>query len=295
MYQRIVVPLDGSDAAEIVLPYAAEFANKLGSEIILVSVSESSTGLDHLYRSYLEHVREQIEGHLDEHRAVGKTRVLSKVLLGKLADEIWRYVSESHANLVIIAGRSSVEGPWPLGSVAAKVLRAIDVPVLLIKAGAKRDVSKQPTLVNRILLPLDGSKLGEAAIPDAEMLAQSLPAELVLLHVVDPLIAQPIFEPVMSYTLLVPQNEEANRADAIVYLNGVGERLREKGVNTSSDIIFGSPADQIAEYAAKSRIGLIAMSTHGRSGISRWVFGSVTDKVLHAGNTPALVVRPPKT
>jgi nucleotide-binding universal stress UspA family protein len=79
------------------------------------------------------------------------------------------------------------------------------------------------------------------------------------------------------------------------YLDGIGKKLKGKGLGVSSVVVIGSSADQIIDYAKANTIDLIAMSTHGRTGIGRWIFGSVTDKVLHAGDTPVLVARTSKT
>jgi nucleotide-binding universal stress UspA family protein len=88
--------------------------------------------------------------------------------------------------------------------------------------------------------------------------------------------------------------EEYMRESAMNYLDSLRKTFQEKGLTTLSVVRSGSPADQILEYAEANRIDLIAMSTHGRSGIGRWVLGSVTDKVLHAGDTAVLTVRASK-
>jgi nucleotide-binding universal stress UspA family protein len=93
---------------------------------------------------------------------------------------------------------------------------------------------------------------------------------------------------------MIKEEEEAKRGSALAYLDSVGKAFREKGLSTSSIVALGSPADKIIDYADANAIDLIAMSTHGRSGIGRWVFGSVTDKVLHAGDKPVLAVRATK-
>ncbi len=293
MYERILVPLDGSNAAEIVLPYAEEIAAKLSAEIILVSVSESgAANTGHLYHSYLEHITEQVQRQLKDFGAKEEAKVNSEALLGKPAGEILRYAAESNVGLIAMASRgSSDRGPWLLGNIAAKVLRATGRPVLLIRAPASDAALQQKRLVKRILVPLDGSRVGEAAIPCTEALAQTLGAELVLFQVVK-ITTWGGFEYGAPYA--TAQVEESLTASAIAYLNGVGKTLKKKGLSTSIAVGLGSPADQIIDYVEANAIDLIAMSTHGRSGIGRWVFGSVTDKVLHAGDTAVLIVRATK-
>jgi nucleotide-binding universal stress UspA family protein len=293
-YSRIMIPLDGSDAGEIVLPYAEEFAARLGSEIVLVNVSEAtSVASAQLSRPYLTHVAEQLIGNIRVARA--DARVFTQMLAGKPVDEILHHATEAHVDLIIMASRLSGGGPWPLGTVAAKVLRATDIPVLLVRTPARgKDALERRMLMRRVLVPLDGSRLGEGAVSHVETLAGSLGAEVVLLHIVDPLIVQPMYGPLLSYPLPVPEGEEAMRAEAKAYLSGVEKTLSEKGLETTGEVLFGSPADQIIDFAERNDIDLIALSTHGRSGIGRWVFGSVTDKVLHAGDTAVLVIRPAK-
>jgi nucleotide-binding universal stress UspA family protein len=288
--RRILVPLDGSDAAQIVLPYAAEIAAKLGSEIILISVSESTAlDIDNLYSSYLESIKKKVQSQLKEYGARETSKLHSDILLGKPADEILRYADASDAGLILMASRSSLgQGPWLLGNIAAKVLRATGRPVLLIRESANPEALQQKRLVRRILMPLDGSNVGEAAIPYTEVLARALGAELVLFQVVEPGATWAILGSDSLYD--TAEEVQSRKVSAIAYLDGVSKQLKERGLSTWSEIDIGSPADQIIDYAKANAIDLIAMSTHGRTGIGRWVFGCVTDKVLHAGDTAVLVV-----
>ena len=192
-----------------------------------------------------------------------------------------------------MAGRSSSgQGPSLLGSIAGSVLRTTSRPLLLIRVPASSDALEQKSLIKRILVPLDGSRVGEAAIPCTEALARALGAELVLIQVMEPVITWAGFEGSVSYA--TPQDEESRKAAAMAYLASVGKPLKESGISTSIAVGFGSSADQIIDYAEANAIDLIAMSSHGRSGIGRWVFGSITSKVLRAGDTPLLVVRATK-
>jgi nucleotide-binding universal stress UspA family protein len=295
MYDKVLVPLDGSNAAEIVLPYAGEIAAKLGAEIVLMSVSEpTADARDNLYVSYLERIVKQFRKELKDQGVKKEVKVKREVLFGKPESEIIRYAEESDVSLITMASRGlSGEGPWLLGHIAGKVLRATDKPVLLIRISVDSEALKERSLFKKILLPLDGSQVGEAAIPSAQSLAQSLGAELVLFQVIR-LSALVASEGAAMSSDMIREEEEYRRATAVAYLNGVEKGFKSKGVKTSIALASGSPADQIIDYAEANAIDLIAMSTHGRSGIGRWVFGSVTDKVLHSGNTPVLTVRATK-
>jgi nucleotide-binding universal stress UspA family protein len=166
--------------------------------------------------------------------------------------------------------------------------------VLLIRSPADKAALQQRSLVKRILVPLDGSKLSEVAIPYAEALAQVLGAELFLFQTFTP----PTLEGTYRYSSIpattLKEAEEHTRKSAMDYLDSLGKAFQEKGITTLSVVKSGAAADQILEYAEANEINLIAMSTHGRSGIGRWVLGSVTDKVLHAGDTAVLTVRATK-
>ena len=296
MFERILVPLDGSKAAEIVIPYVEEITAKLGSKLILVSVSESAVAdTEHLYKAYLKGMAKQVTSDLWEWGARDAAQVEDKILVGKPANAILRRADRSNVGLLVIASRgSSGQGrPWLLGNIAAKVLRAAGKPVLLIRAPAKSQAVRQRRLVRKILVPLDGSALGAAAIPYAEALAQALGAELALFQVLELVDTTYLNE---SHTFYPnPPNEENRKSSAISYLDEVGKPLKERGLSVSSAVAIGSPAEEIIDYAAGNAIDLIAMSTHGRTGVGRWVFGSVTDKILHAGNMAVLVVRPEKS
>ncbi|MFH1639177.1 MAG: universal stress protein [Chloroflexota bacterium] len=309
MYQKILVPLDGSSSAEIALPYAEEIAARIGSEIILAKVFESAAAeiilvkvfesspsdMDRLYRSYLEHVTERVRQEMKDWQPGKEANVHFEVLLGKPATEILRCADKRNMDLIVMASRgSSGEGSWLLGNIAAKILQAAQCPILLIRAPAEVEALRQKRLVKRVLVPLDGSDLGEAAVPCAEALARTLDAEIVLFQVIEPPVTtRPVPQLGMTREAL-QEYEEQTKPLSLAYLDSVAGPLGDGGIKISTAAGFGYPADQIIDYTRANAIDIIAMSTHGRSGIRRWVFGSVTDKVLHAGDTPVLVVRAAK-
>ncbi len=292
MYERIMVPLDGSDAAEMALPYVEEIVAKTGAELLLVSVSEPTLDAkDHLYQSYLERMEGRVLQEFERSGVTGEGTVRSEVLVGSPASEIIGYADEMDVSLIIMASRGlSRKGPWPIGNTAAKVLRATNRPALLVRTPVDEVARKEHRFLKRILIPLDGSDVGEAALPWAVELAQALGAEVILYQVVKHVMILATEGAAMS-SEMYEEEEKFRRAAAMAYLESIGKSVLEKGLNVSHDLGSGPPADQIIDYAEAKEVDLIAMSTHGRSGISRWVFGSVTDKVLHAGTTAVLTVR----
>lgn len=154
-------------------------------------------------------------------------------------------------------------------------------------------------MYEKILIPLDGSKIGEAALPYVEELVSKLSpevkVEIILLQVispVSPIIVSGDEVPAIIYT--EEQMEETKKV-ALGYLNQTGETLRSKGVNVWAKVGSGNTSEEIVKAAVELNVDLIAMSTHGRSGLSRWALGSVTDKVLRlGGNVPIFMVKAPK-
>ncbi|TET49639.1 MAG: universal stress protein [Dehalococcoidia bacterium] len=151
----------------------------------------------------------------------------------------------------------------------------------------------------RILIPLDGSKSGEAALHYVEgmfsRLAPGKKVEVILFHAVTALRHDVKISRGGAGTITVPYNEselEQMKADAMKYLEEVGENLRNKGATVSSKVSIGQKsAEEIIKAEEEFNADLVAMSTHGRAGVSRWALGSVTDKVLRGGKVPVLMVR----
>jgi nucleotide-binding universal stress UspA family protein len=292
MFEKILVPLDGSKAAEMVIPYAEEISTSFSSQLILASVSEFlRKGAGHLYHDYMTRIMEQVQQQLEEQNPGKITQTHSELLIGRPAEEIIRYADEINAGLIAMTSRgSSIPGPWPLGSTAAKILRATSKPILLIRAPAGDIALSRKKLINKVLVPLDFSTLGSTAIPYAEILGQSLNAELVLLHAIEPELKMFPY-----YDARLPPISDKERAIArsniLTSLEETAKPLKEKGLIVSTTVVSGYAAESILDYAKSNSIDLIAMSTHGEKGIGRWVFGSVTDKVLHTGDTAVLVTR----
>ncbi len=286
MFERILVPLDGSENAEIVFPYCADLAAKFASAVILVTVSEAATvDIDHLYRTYLEHARRKMRQHLEASMARETVTLESEVLFGDPAREILRIAEDKDVRLILIASHgSSAEGPWFLGHIAAKVLRATKRPVMLIRERPSEAAREERKLLRRILVPLDGSEIGEAALCYAVALAKKTAAEIALIEVFEPVRA--VGATGASYSI---RQDESVKKSLLSYLDHVAGPIKNEGLKVSTTVLFGNAANKIMEYAEKNGIDLIAVSTHGRSGLGRWVFGNVTDKILHTGNVAVLV------
>ena len=142
-------------------------------------------------------------------------------------------------------------------------------------------------MYQKILVPLDGSELAECVLPHVKGLAAGCNiGEVVLLQVVEP---PPAWA---AEGIDLNAVESASIRLAKEYLPKVQSRLAAEGIKVSSEVIVGRAGETIIEFAKQNKVDLIAIATHGRSGISRWVFGSVADRVLRSSGVPMLVVRP---
>ena len=139
-------------------------------------------------------------------------------------------------------------------------------------------------MFKKILVPLDGSKLAEQALPYAVEMAARLDSEITLLCVIGADDAQD-YDKNLTYLKGVASE---TKQDAGKLLDKAEEDIKVETV-----IVVGNPAEKIVDYAATGKISLIIMASHGRSGISRWALGSVAEKVVRAGSTPVLLVRTP--
>jgi len=145
-------------------------------------------------------------------------------------------------------------------------------------------------MYQRILVPLDGSILSEAVLPHAENLANALNAEIILLHVdVSP---APIFDPHESPLEPEPHEVKIMHADEKFYLKNVCTKLEQKGAHVTYLLRDGMVADTILEVAASMQANLIAMTTHGRTGMVRLLLGSVAEQVVHRSKIPIVLIRP---
>ncbi len=288
MWQRILVPLDGSDLAELALPYAEELAAAFNSEVVLLYISEpAESQYLHMHQLYIEDIAGQMR------KRVKKVSPL--LLSGRPAEGIIDYAEKNDVSLIIITshGRSGITS-WLVGSIASKVLHAIRLPLLLIRATKPRQKIPGKYLLNKILLPLDGSKAGETAVPYVGELMSRLESEITLFGVV------PAGQHIRSiggldFILFPEQQLEIFKKEAREYLNKVYRRLKRQKGKVKVELKVSDKASDIAReiinYAEENDISLIAISSHGHSGIERWVFGSTANKVVQASNTPLLVVR----
>jgi nucleotide-binding universal stress UspA family protein len=273
-------------------------AQSLPADLVLfraVSISSDLEVLGHVFRHEEAHM-EQFEAEANDYlgQVAGRLKTAglaacTVVRRGPAAEAIVDYSKQMDIQTVVMAthGYSGVSR-WRHGSVAERVLQASSVPVLMVCAKADESVSEEPMTCQRILVPLDGSNRAEQVLSPAVSIARALESKIILFRV-------PIAHVSGSFTgaWYVPLEgtfETANRI-ARKYLSRVADDLRKQGVRVATGTRMGGVADAILEYAEANRIDLIAMCTHGRTGLARWTLGSVADRVLRARCTPVLLVR----
>jgi nucleotide-binding universal stress UspA family protein len=150
-------------------------------------------------------------------------------------------------------------------------------------------------MYKKIMLPLDGSKLAECVFPHLETVIKGCESpEVIVVQAVEPL-SVPYGREVSQFTSLeqVKTFETHQKAEAEKYLKEIVARLRKTGVNAKADVIYGKAGEALSDYATKNDVDLVIIATHGRSGISRWVWGSVADRLVRSVCVPVLMVRAP--
>ena len=279
MYKRILVPLDGSKLAEQVLPYVRLVAYAFGSRIELLQTFEPvpPTMEDPFHGSYLHqieaNVRAQSIDYLNRIKALydPKTAVSFTVDIGEPASWIVREAEREADTLIAMSthGRSGITR-WVLGSVADQVLHATNAPILLLRFQDGETPTKEASLTS-VIVPLDGSSLAEQVLPHTVALARSLRLSVTLVRV----------------------SSHHGEAEARGYLQEVGGKLSQQGVISVNEVVLsGHAGPAIVDIARDIPNSLVTMTTHGHSGIGRWILGSVADLVVRHSGSPVLVVHP---
>ncbi len=309
MYRQMLVPLDGSELAEVVFPYAKELAARLDIDVVLLQVAGPVLGqFGPMRRAYIERaveiVRRQaqkVQNSIGIEQQTRLIQVKGELVEGYPAEVILRYTEEKEIDLILMAthGYSGLKR-WGIGSVASKVLSASKIPVWLIRAGITEEKAYEEWPSITLLVPLDGSELAESVLPHVEVLAKQRgtePVEVILLRIAESPSMPSYFSPELSGVSLnwgeYMQQEEVRRKKlAIEYLEKVEKRIKDSGISVRSDVLQGKASDEIISYATKNPYTIIVMATHGRSGLGRLVYGSVAANLLNGVTCPIFLVKP---
>ena len=210
---------------------------------------------------------------------------------GKAEQMIIETAAADKGTLVTMAthGRSGMNR-WLLGSVTEKVLRGATNPLLLIRATEEAKTDGEAT-VKSVVVPLDGSELAESVLPAVADLAKKLSLEVVLFRAYN--IPYNAYASAEGYAAIDYEDLLASmREEAVSYLEKKVETVKKLGIDKVSYVAKeGFAADEIIIMGRKTPDNLIAMCTHGRSGVRRWMLGSVTETVVRHSGGPILVLR----
>lgn len=294
MFSPILVPLDGSALAERALEPALTLARENHAELLLTRVAVATQilvpaepgygvlypdqSLAEAHKEADQYLRALEAAYADEEPP---TRV--QVREGDVAGALVDAALEAHAGLIVMSshGYSGVRR-WVLGSVAERVLHAAPCPVWVVRG---------PTPPRHVLITLDGSPLAEKVLPPAMAVARAFGAEVSLLRVVPEITSKEIqalndFERGLGLRFADETREAAGD-----YLALVADRFEAPDLKVHTAVRFGPAADAILDHAERHEIDLVAMTTHGHTGLRRWIYGSVMQKVLDQWPGSMLVSR----
>jgi nucleotide-binding universal stress UspA family protein len=271
--RSVLVALDGSELSETILGRVRPLVGGDGGETFLVHVTESGVETARAGDAYLAKVQEALSADHVASTAILKTG-------DDPAQRILEAAEECEAQLIAMTthGRSGI-ARWARGSIAERVLRHSRVPVFLVNPVAKdeaRTDDEGGARIERIVVALDGSDRAAAILPLVGEIADRFNAEIVLAHVIE------------------GADEAARaeaRAEASKWMAAMEAKVADYGCGVRQRLVSGEPAATMLEICKTEWAGLLAITTHGRTGAGRWIYGSVAEQILREVDCPVLAVR----
>lgn len=307
MYRRILVPLDGSRFGDYALPFARALAERTGATLMLVHVHEyretepAAEGLtpfrfEHVLDADQLHDAEMGRQELERLERIAATLAedgvrAEPVLLGEdaVGPALNRYAERSRADLVVLAthGRGGLSRAW-IGSVADFLVRHLSIPLLVVRPPSDPPPEDVRPRFQNLLVTMDGSLFSERVLGPARQLAAPFQSRVTLLRVIQPHVARELSAASTNRAL------EDERATANDWLQNAADEIQAELESVSTAVVVHrSPVAGIAQSAQAWDADVIAMATHGRGGVARFILGSVADKVLRSTSLPLLLYRPP--
>ena len=301
MYRRILVPLDGSAKAEQALPVAIGLARRSNAELRLmhcldfVSLPPVDTNKEWLHASAYSDADSYLQGIAARIESKVRVNLVTCAEEVNAASAILNVASRSGCDLIVMTthGRGVFDRAW-LGSVADAVVRQSTIPVLLLRASPHEALRGEEPF-RHVLLPVDGSSLAERMLKPAVRLARANSARLTLLEIVHPWVmaVRPMAHAPQAAHLRDVAVENRS-AEAEEYVSGLAMSVDPQLKEVAADVVIAelSDAGEVLKYAAAHAVDVIALATHGRSGLKRLALGSVADKLIRGADIPVLVLRP---
>ena len=326
MFCRILVPLDGSEISEGILPYGTQLAQRLHAGVVLhttvdpdsiyaptentphqearteSSVADSppdlgdrsNVGSPHRSQAEADIFRDLESGLMGVAGGTVKQGVETDVAatLGRTAEQILATADAEECDLIALAthGRNAF-GRGLFGSVTDRVVHLSTLPVLTISPARAEKHPIGEDQMRNVIVPLDGSELGESALPAVEGLADAMSLQVHLVRAFDPV----AYDRRHGYSLalaIMPSYSQKVRAYHEDYLESVASGLASMGLDVKTEALMGPTAPSIVEYARESPLDINTMATHGRSGFRRLLLGSVTEAVGRYSSDPVLIIPP---
>jgi len=298
MLNQILVPLDGSDFAECVLPHVTAMARAFNAQVHLIqiteqiSLTEPTATVDPLtWRLrkteadlYLNSIKERLEN---------KGLAVEKALLeGHAVDQIARFIEDKSADLMILGSHGHQEhgfSDWNMSFAVQQILRRHLMSTLIVRCTEGAATETDELQYRRLLVPLDGSRRAESVLPIATTLAQEHDAELLLVHVV--------VKPEMARRMPLNQEDQEllsrfvsrNAEEGRLYLEQLHAHLRgniRTLLQTSDDV-----PTTLQDITEREQVDLMVLTAHGYSGNPRWAYGSVTNRFIADGTIPLLIIQ----
>ena len=274
----ILVPLDGSPESGSALPYAMALATP-GTELVLLTVVRRESAAASA-RAALEPIAERAR--VAGHRARTETAV------GDPGDQILATAVSSGAGLIVMGshGRGAV-GRLIHGSVADRVAREAPMPTMIVRAAI---AAPGPVGITRLVVPLDGSLLAEQSLPVAAAISRRLGTPLVLVRAVS---SAELMPPAVGMGEAIPfelyeEAENELEREVETYLDRVAQRLRDQGLAVATEVLTGAAATAIEEA---TKLGdVVVLCSHERTGVRRWLLGSVAETLAREDQSPVILV-----
>jgi nucleotide-binding universal stress UspA family protein len=296
--KRVLVPIDFPKPSLAALRHAADLAKTLSARLELLHVVDAVVyapmmgppiDLDRLREQHERAARDQLE-RLQAELRKKRLRCRIEVRVGAPASAIVDIARRRSTDLIVMAtqGRRGV-GRWLLGSVAQRVVRTATCPVLTLRSlqSKSSERSRERRLnIRRILVPTDFSEISDRGVKYAADFARSLGAELILFHAVEPILMAGDLLGTVAAAQALDQMERSARENLL----RSAARLKQRGIRCRAVLANGDAAAAIVGAAAKARADLVAMSTHGRSGVSHLFLGSVAERVVQTAGCPVLTM-----
>lgn len=287
MTHQIVVPLDMSAESESALPLARSLARQFSAQVVLISVIEVTPDLDDFVstREFKEGVV-RLEREMSEYlgtvaMSFPDTAVETVIRMGSPHNEIVWLVENLDRPLVVMASRGRSGIPRQvIGSVTMRIIHSVDCPVFVVKS-----TSVETGPIQRVLVPLDGSGFAESALDVVLSLFPPDVLDLSLIRVLD-------FSSWRRLPFVRADYQQDARRSADEYLERVVSDLEKRGIAVTAEVREGPAAEQIRRLAAERNVDLVAMATHGRTGLKRVLMGSAAESVLREIPLPLLLVPP---